>query len=89
MKISVDQFHYNGRSEYGNRFFFLLPFVNICHYKGYAYISTGWLTLNLVITADWRKKQVEMLNEKAVEPEIPDSAKPINKTKKAKSNNER
>jgi hypothetical protein len=55
MKISIDQFRYNGRSEYGNRFLFLLPFVNICHYGGYTYVSTGWLTINLVLTADWRK----------------------------------
>jgi hypothetical protein len=44
------------RSESGNRFIFIFPFINICFYDEYLTVSFGWLFYWAYFYVDLREK---------------------------------
>ena len=44
------------KSDYGNWFFFLLPFCNVCGYKDYLTVCIGWLFISYSFYIDKREE---------------------------------
>lgn len=66
MKIQISNSSYNGKSKFGNRFLFLLPFVNFNIYDRFLYVSIGWLIFHI----EFCLYNIEKLNKKETEKEI-------------------